>query len=86
MDDFRPVETAPIFCLATEAQVLHTPEARAIDYFEWIYTQDVWQGLVADKNHYYDQHHHQCYPHPPTPHRPWEAVTVNLMKAFIGLT
>ena len=56
MDDFRPVETAPIFCLPTEAQVLHTPEARAIDYFELFYTQDIWQGLVADTNHYCDQH------------------------------
>ena len=81
MDDFRPVEAAPIFRRVPGAQILHPPEARALDYFELFYTQEIWERLVTETNRYYDQQHHAN-----PPHRPWEPVTVDVMKAFIGLT
>ena len=82
--DFQPCGTTPQFCMPPGAQVIHPPEAGALQYFDLFYTEEVWQKIVTETNIYAAQ---QRAAHPPPPFAPrWQPVTIETMKAFIGLT
>ena len=50
--DFQPCGTTPQFCMPPGAQVIHPPEAGALQYFDLFYTEEVWQKIVTETNIY----------------------------------
>ena len=52
--NFRPVHEQA-FHLIPGAQIQHPPEARAIDYFDFFFTGDMWQRMVVETNRYAEQ-------------------------------
>lgn len=52
------------------------------DFFDLLFTDDVWQLLVQETNKYYQQ---QKAAEPNIHKRPWAPVTKEEMEAFIGI-
>lgn len=56
--------------------------ARERDFFDLLFTNDIWEILVQETNRYYDQ---QKATDPGKHKRPWAPVTRDEMEAFIGM-
>ena len=80
---FRPVRE-PAFRLIPGSQIQHPPEARAVDYFDFFFDDDVWQRMVVETNRYAEQQRAANLPPLSAPR--WDPVTVPVLKAFISLT
>jgi len=52
--NFRPVRK-PAFRLIAGSQIQHSPEARAIDYFDFFFNDAMWEKMVSETNRYAEQ-------------------------------